>query len=218
MIAAVMCGGKGTRMGLSNNEKPLLKIKGKTLIGWVISALLDSQRFVKIVGVSSPSAPQTSRFLQYHYRHLIDIIEAEGANYSDDLCSLLDKIKPSKTFVVSADLPLLSPKTIRKIVKSCTSLHSPCISIVLEEYFVRRLGIKPSIVFKIDKQEYCHSGIMIIDSSKSKTLQNLDEYYLVMNEKEIAVNVNTPMDLNVAKKLIHTISQERSKLCQEYLL
>ena len=44
---------------------------------------------------------------------------------------------------------------------------------------------------------------MIIDSSKSKTQQNLDEYYLVMNEKEIAINVNTSMDLNVAKKLIH---------------
>jgi GTP:adenosylcobinamide-phosphate guanylyltransferase len=203
MIAAVMCGGKGTRMGLSNNEKPLLKIKGKTLIGWVINALLDSQRFVKIVGVSSPNTPQTSRFLQYHYGHLIDIIEAKGANYSDDLCSLLDKIKPFKTFIVSADLPLLSPKMIRKIVKFCTGIHSQCISIVLEEYFVRCLGIKPSIVFNIGKQEYCHSGIMIIDSSKSKTQQNLDEYYLVMNEKEIAINVNTPMDLNVAKKLIH---------------
>ena len=203
MIAAVMCGGKGTRMGLSNNEKPLLKIKGKTLIGWVINALLDSQRFVKIVGVPSPNTPQTSRFLQSHYGHIIDIIEAEGANYSDDLCSLLDKIKPFKTFIVSADLPLLSPKTIRKIVKSCTSLHSQCISIVLEEYFVRCLGIKPSIVFNIGKQEYCHSGIMIIDSSKSRTQQKLDEYYLVMNEKEIAINVNTPMDLNVAKKLIH---------------
>jgi adenosylcobinamide-phosphate guanylyltransferase len=203
MIAAVMCGGKGTRMGLSNNEKPLLKIKGKTLIGWVINALLDSQRFVKIVGVSSPNTPQTNRFLQYHYGHLIDIIESKGANYSEDLCSLLDKIKPFKTFIVSADLPLLSPKMIRKIVKSCISLHSQCISIVLEEYFVRCLGIKPSIVFNIGKQEYCHSGIMIIDSSKSKTQQNLDEYYLVMNEKEIAINVNTPMDLNVAKKLIH---------------
>ena len=198
-----MCGGKGTRMGLSNNEKPLLKIKGKTLIGWVINALLDSQRFVKIVGVSSPNTPQTNRFLQYHYRHLIDIIEAEGANYSNDLSSLLDKIKPFKTFVVSADLPLLSPKMIRKIVNFCISFHSPCISIVLEEYFVRRLGVKPSIVFNIGKQEYCHSGIMIIDSSKSKTQQNLDEYYLVMNEKEIAINVNTPMDLNVAKKLIY---------------
>jgi GTP:adenosylcobinamide-phosphate guanylyltransferase len=44
---------------------------------------------------------------------------------------------------------------------------------------------------------------MIIDSSKSRTQQKLDEYYLVMNEKEIAINVNTPMDLNVAKKLIH---------------
>jgi GTP:adenosylcobinamide-phosphate guanylyltransferase len=104
---------------------------------------------------------------------------------------------------VSADLPLLNPNTIKKIINLCAAFDVACISVVLEKYFVKNLGIEPSIVFNIGKKEYCHSGIAIVDSSQFKSQDDLDEYYVVMNEKEIAVNVNTPMELNLAEKLIY---------------
>ena len=200
-----MCGGRGTRMKMEYcmNEKPLLDIKGKTLLERVIDALIDSQSFSKIIGVSSYNTPKTSRFLHYRYRDLVEIVKTEGTSYSRDLSSILYKLKPSKTFVVSADLPLLNPNTIKKIINLCAAFDVACISVVLEKYFVKNLGIEPSIVFNIGKKEYCHSGIAIVDSSQFKSQDDLDEYYVVMNEKEIAVNVNTPMELNLAEKLIY---------------
>src|SRR6188472_3186994 len=86
MIAAIMCGGKGSRIRQSPNiEKPLLKIKDKTMIENILHALIASKKFGRIVGVSSPNTPKTSTFLGYCSPGIIDVIETEGISYSKDL-------------------------------------------------------------------------------------------------------------------------------------
>jgi GTP:adenosylcobinamide-phosphate guanylyltransferase len=53
IVAAIMCGGKGSRMGQSSYiEKPLLRVKDKTMIEYVLHALVASKKFERIVGVS----------------------------------------------------------------------------------------------------------------------------------------------------------------------
>jgi adenosylcobinamide-phosphate guanylyltransferase len=202
MVAAIMCGGKGSRMRQSADfEKPLLKLKDKTMIEHVLHALAASKKFGRIVGVSSSNTPKTSAFLSYCSPDLIDVIETEGTSYSKDLCMVLKNLKPAMVFVVSSDLPLLNPKIVQNIIYSCLP-QLPCISIVSEKQYVQSIGIKPSVVITIGAKEYCHSGINIIDSSKIDDDRKLEEYYLIMNEKEIAVNVNTREELEVAERLL----------------
>ncbi len=202
MVAAIMCGGKGSRMRHSADfEKPLLKLKDKTMIEHVLHALAASKKFGRIVGVSSSNTPKTSAFLSYCSPDLIDVIETEGTSYSRDLCMVLKNLKPAMVFVVSSDLPLLNPKIVQNIIYSCLP-QLPCISIVSEKQYVQSIGIKPSVVITIGAKEYCHSGINIIDSSKIDDDCKLEEYYLIMNEKEIAVNVNTREELEVAERLL----------------
>jgi GTP:adenosylcobinamide-phosphate guanylyltransferase len=43
---------------------------------------------------------------------------------------------------------------------------------------------------------------VIVDSSKHRTNSKLKENYLIMNEKEVAVNVNTVMELRTAERLL----------------
>jgi GTP:adenosylcobinamide-phosphate guanylyltransferase len=76
------------------------------------------------------------------------------------------------------------------------------VSILLEKLFVESIGIKPSIVTVIRRKEYCHSGITILDSSKVKRELSLAEHYIVMNEKALAVNVNTPRELEIAEGML----------------
>jgi adenosylcobinamide-phosphate guanylyltransferase len=84
-------------------------------------------------------------------------------------------------------------------------LHElPCISVVSEKQYVQSIGITPSLVVTIGAKEYCHSGINIIDSSKINEGHELEEYYMIMNEREIAVNVNTRQELGVAKRLLYS--------------
>ena len=55
VTAIIMCGGRGTRMGKSTEEKPLQKLKGRMLIEYVVDALVGSNIFERIVGVTTPT-------------------------------------------------------------------------------------------------------------------------------------------------------------------
>jgi GTP:adenosylcobinamide-phosphate guanylyltransferase len=58
--------------------------------------------------------------------------------------------------------------------------------------------VKPSIVLM---NQYCHSGITIFNTMAVGT-EPVKERYLVMNRKEIALNVNTKEELELAEKLL----------------
>ena len=205
MIAAVMCGGRGTRMGpITEIEKPLLNLKGSTMIDRVLCALVGSGQFEKIVAIPSLNTPRTNAFLRSHYYSClepIDVVETAGISYSKDLSAAVCKFKPARVFVVSADLPLLHSEIVQNIVVRCFPI-SPCVSILLEKQFVESIGIEPSVVTIIGKKGYCHSGITILDSSKASHESILAEHYIVMNEKELAVNVNTIRELEIAEGML----------------
>ncbi|WP_148680763.1 NTP transferase domain-containing protein [Candidatus Nitrososphaera gargensis] len=197
LVAAIMCGGKATRMqqqtDRGGSEKPLLNVGGVPMVECVISALAGSNRFGRIIAAVSPNTPETKEFLKSKG---IEIIETSGVGYPQDLSWLLSKLKPERVMVVPADIPLLDAQAVGDIVDSASNKQEPAVSIVLEKEFVENIGAKPSVVFG----RYCHSGITIFDTSKvvGETVQ---ERYLVMNRKEIALNVNTKQELELAEKL-----------------
>jgi len=204
MIAALMCGGRGTRMDtVIETEKPMLKLRGVTMIERVLRALVEFGQFEKIVAISSIHTPKTTVFLRNHYSSsgLIDVVETNGISYSKDLSIIVHKFEPSRVFVVSADLPLLNKKIVQDIaVKSMPNF--PCVSVLLEKLFVERIGIEPSITIVIGKKEYSHSGITILDSSKVNRDRILEEHYIVMNKRELAVNVNSTRELEIAEEML----------------
>ena len=205
MIAVVMCGGRGTRMA-SFGEKSLLKLGGKRLIEYVLDALIEYGCFENIIAVSSPNTPATSKFL-YSHKYCasgkMNILEGNGVNYSLDLSYVLGKIRPALVFVSSADLPLLNSSLIQRIIAQNLP-YFPCAPVVLETGFVRSFNISPSSVLTIGTKEYCYSGIILIDSSSYKIDSELEEHYLIMNEKELAINVNTIAELNMAVRLLYS--------------
>src|SRR5215210_4568397 len=100
MMALVMCGGKGIRLRqFEGLEKPLLNLKGKAMIEYVLDALVRSRKFRRIVAVSSPFSSKTTTFLYYHPYYsnvLIEVIETEGVSYSEDLSFILNKLKQDR--------------------------------------------------------------------------------------------------------------------------
>jgi len=62
MDGLIMAGGKGTRLGL-NIEKPLLEIKGKPMIDYVIETLLKSK-----VGTIYIAVSKNTRKTEHHIR------------------------------------------------------------------------------------------------------------------------------------------------------
>ena len=193
MIAAIMCGGRATRMQIGV-EKPLLSVGNSAMIDRVISALDGSRRFARIISVVSPNTQKTNEFLR---SKAIEVIETAGEGYPQDLSRLLARLKPEKVMVVPADIPLLDSSTVGEIVDATATKQEPAVSIVLEKDFVENMGVKPSVVFG----QYCHSGITLFDTSRVAG-ETVQERYVVMNRKEIALNVNTKEELELAEKLL----------------
>jgi adenosylcobinamide-phosphate guanylyltransferase len=190
-----MCGGKGSRMlQQAGMEKPLLKVRGVAMVDRVISALASSNRFHHIIAAVSPNTPETNEFLKSKD---VERIETSGQGYSHDLSHLLSQLQPRKVMVVPSDIPLLNSQVVSEVLNTTSNRQEPAISIVLEKKFVEKIGAMPSIVFG----KYCHSGITIFDIETIST-EPLQECYLVMNRKEIALNVNTKEELELAEKLL----------------
>ena len=200
-----MCGGRATRMQQQQQqggiEKPLIKVDGVAMVERVISALASSNRFDRIIAAVSPNTPKTNEFLKSKG---IEIIETAGEGYSQDLSHLLSKLKPHKVVVVPGDIPLLNSQIVKEILNTIEDddddrqEQEQAISIILEKGFVEEIGVKPSIVLM---NQYCHSGITIFNSMVVST-EPVKEHYLVMNRKEIALNVNTKEELELAEKLL----------------
>jgi adenosylcobinamide-phosphate guanylyltransferase len=182
-------------------EKPLLKVEGIAMVERVISALAGSYRFDRIVAAISPYTQKTNEFLKSKG---IETIETAGEGYSQDLSRLLSKLKPQKIVAVPGDIPLLNSQIVNEILNNIIEddddrqEQEPAISIILEKGFVEEIGVKPSIVLM---NQYCHSGITIFNTMAVGT-EPVKERYIVMNRKEIALNVNTKEELELAEKLL----------------
>ena len=203
MAAVVMCGGRASRMQQQQQqgaiEKPLLKVEGIAMVERVISALAGSDRFDRIVAAVSPNTHKTNEFLKSKG---IETIETAGEGYSQDLSRLLSKLRPQKVMAVPGDIPLLNSQTVNEILNNIINddrqEKEPATSIILEKGFVEKIGVKPSIVLM---NQYCHSGITVFNTMAVGT-EPVQERYLVMNRKEIALNVNTKEELELAEKLL----------------
>ncbi len=194
-----MCGGRASRMQQqAGMEKPLLRVDGVAMVERVISALSSSDRFDRIVAAVSPNTPETNKFLESKG---IETIETAGEGYSQDLSYLLSILKPQKVVAVPGDIPLLNSQIVNEIINTIDDDRQelePAISIILEKGFVEGIGVKPSIVLM---NQYCHSGITIFNTM-GVGAELVEERYLVMNRKEIALNVNTKEELELAEKLL----------------
>jgi len=187
MIGLVMAGGKGTRMNL-NNEKLLLKYK-KSIILHVTDSLKDSNCFSKILALTSSNSPNTKKLLQ---ENNIEIFNTNGIGYVEDLTLVLQSTNDS-VLVTSGDLPLLDKEIIKKIVK----YYDPekiWTSILVTNKFLTKLGLESDYSIDYSNQTCHYTGISLINSNKINSSKNLDENYIIIDDKRIAFNLNTKQD------------------------
>lgn len=190
-----MCGGSGARM-TSVTEKPLVKVGGIPMVLRVANAIHDSNKFDRVLAAVSPNAPATKSLLQ---EKGMETIETSGDGYSQDLSLLLDKLKPARVFVTSADLPLISAQIVNEIASMRQNM--PLLSVIVTKQFVENIGIIPSVKLIHSGVEYCQSGISVFDTSRQSSGEFAEEY-LVMDRIELAANVNTEKDLGLAEELL----------------
>ena len=187
MIGLIMAGGKGTRMNL-DTEKLLLKYK-KPIILHVVDSLNDSKCFSQILALTSSNSPNTKKLLQ---ENNIDVFDTNGIGYVEDLTLVLQSRNDS-ILVTSGDLPLLDEEIIRKIVKNYNP-EKTWTSILVTTKFLTTLGLESNYSILHDNQNCNYTGISLINANKINSSENLDENYIIIDDKRIAFNLNTKKD------------------------
>ena len=181
MIALIMAGGKGTRMGIQG-EKLLLKYKQPTILH-VIKALQDSKCFEKIFAATSPNSPDTEKLISEH----VDIIQTKGEDYVSDLNYALSRLDDF-VFVTSGDLPLLDGMIVSDLV-SKHQKNSQWQSFVVTKNFLDQNNLSLEFSTNVDGKQCYYTGISIINPKSS-----FQENYTIHDDLKIALNLNTKED------------------------
>ena len=192
MIGLVMAGGKGTRMNL-DNEKLLLKFK-KPVILHVIDSLKNSNSFSKIIAATSCNSPKTKKLLE---ENDIETFDTSGIGYVEDLNSTL-RIINDHVLVTSGDLPLLDEEIVKKIINQFDPKKT-WTSILVTNKFLTTLGLKSDFSVDFNGQICYYTGISLINSEKISSLKNMDEHYIIINDRRIAFNLNSKQDYDLLR-------------------
>jgi len=190
MIGIIMAGGKGSRMKLTE-EKLLLKYK-KPIILQVADALTNSGCFSKIIFITSQNSPRTKQLLQ---KNKYEIFDTSGIGYVEDLNLVLKSLN-DPVFITSADLPLLDSEIIRKIV----NFYDPnniWTTILVTKKFLKLLGLSSNYDITFENQICNYTGISMINSQNISNIENIEEKFVIIDDKRIGFNVNTKQDYNL---------------------
>lgn len=189
--AIVLCGGEGSRLG-GDVEKPLVEVDGVPTIDRVLDALQAADRVGRIHAVTSSKTPETHAHL--HGNRVPgedDLVVHEGAGegYVADLTDALERTgRPALT--VAADLPLLSGEAVDGAVERAAGESlSVCVPLALKQ----ELGVSADTTFDHDGTTVAPTGVNVVGS-------DADQVHVVDSEA-LAVNVNRPGDLAVARAL-----------------
>ena len=197
IYAILMAGGMGTRLKVPC-EKPLFKLHDKPLIKYVIDNLKSSRLIDKIVIAVSPNTRQTTEYLR-SLNEDYKILDTSGDDYLKDLSYILDYFeKRSKEDIlvfINADLPFISSQTIDDVITHYLDSDKDALSVLVPVEVFEDLGLE----YSYDFDGKVPSGLNILRSEN--IIQ--DENQLVLSKVELALNINTIPDSEIAEKLYH---------------
>ncbi len=195
MDALVMAGGKGTRLNMG--EKPLVRLLGRPLIDYVISSLEDSLAG-RIFVAATENVPLTREWAK---ERGLEVVDTPGIGFVADMVCGVERAGVTKPIlIIMADLPLITSDLIDEVVDIYEQRPEPALSTHTPLHLHGRLGRRPDSLFNYQGQLIVPVGINVLDGARIKEEQ--EDFHLVMERMELAVNVNTSDDLLLCEKIM----------------
>lgn len=197
--ALINAGGKGSRMGMCGIEKPMQIIGGKPTVMRVVEAFSASENIGRILVSVSGNTPETERYLKDVG---VETIRTSGESFVDDIHDAFEIMNGKYVFISPSDLPLLSTKVIDDIIENFNPARMESLIALVDSDMVLKMGGKPS--FTIDRYgaKWVLSGLSVMDREKTVAGEYLQESYLEFDCMELALNVNTQQELQIARAMV----------------
>lgn len=190
-----MAGGRGSR--LNRGEKPMVTIFGRKLIEYVALALEDSS-VDRIYVATTDNVPLTRAWaLEWG----LSVVDTPGMGFVPDMISAVkaaDVLDP--ILIIMADLPLITSDLVDSIIEVYEGRPEPALSTHTPLELHRRLGRRPDSLFNYQGHLIVPSGINVLDGEKIEREQ--EDYHLIMERIELAVNVNVSEDLRLCERIL----------------
>jgi adenosylcobinamide-phosphate guanylyltransferase len=193
-----MAGGKGSR--LNRGEKPLVRLFGRPLIEYVVSCLTDSLAVSegRILVATTNSVPLTS---QWARERELEVVETAGKGFVPDMVEAVKQAGVEEPIlVIMADLPLVTPDLIDQIIEIYDQRPEPALSTHTPLHLHTRMGRRPDTLFNYQGQLIVPSGINILEGANIRDEQ--EDYHLIMERIELALNVNVAEDLKLCELIM----------------
>lgn len=97
-------------------------------------------------------------------------------------------------------MPLITGEIIDDIVKRYERCGKPALTVAVPMAAKARLGLGGEYAFKFDGKLVVPAGINVIDGSKISE-EELEQEVCIMDNVEVAVNINTVQELQIAEEL-----------------
>ena len=201
MEALVNAGGKGSRMGVCGTEKPMHMIAGVPAIRRVTDALSASENVDRVLVSVSDNTRETEKYLRSEG---IETIRTSGNDFVEDLHTSFKVMNGRYVLTAPSDMPLLRKQAVDMLYNFFDPDTMDSAIAVVREDIVRSVGISPSYSVDINGRKWVLSGLCIMDRIKTLTLPNdvfIKETYMLTEMFELAINVNTQIELELANKM-----------------
>jgi adenosylcobinamide-phosphate guanylyltransferase len=195
VTALVMAGGRGSRLKLPE-EKPIVPLNGTPMIDRVIEALRGARSVSRIVVCVSRHTPRTASRMR---ERGLEVVEAPGDGYVADMRYAVKRLKLGKTLVVNADLPFVSSGIIDRVVSVYERSRKPALSVMCSLEVYAAHGLRPEYRFAVGGREVSPVGLNLVDGEKIGGGE-LKEEELVLDDVELAYNINTVRDIQIAER------------------
>lgn len=195
--AVLLCGGRGTRLE-SSLEKPLVEVGGRPMVARVLDALAASS-LRRVVAVTSPHTPETTAALRGDLDEVdgiaCSVVVGAGEGYVSALDDGLERLDGAAV-TVAADLPLVRARDVDDAMaaavdeaRGAVDSVTVCVPVSLK----RSLGASVDTAVTVDGRHVAPTGLNVVAGTDEKTI--------VRNRRSLAVNVNRPADLRLARRL-----------------
>lgn len=201
MEVLINAGGKGTRMGACGIEKPMQIIGDRPVIQRVVDAMNGASGVDRVLVSVSHNTPETETFLKGYG---VETIRTTGEDFMMDIHDSFSVLNGDYVLMCPSDIPLISSSVVDKVIDAFRPEMQSMI-VTIEAELVRSMGVTPSFAMEKNGREWVLSGVSVMDRKATLEGKYLDEEYLFTDWKELAVNVNTPGELSLARQLFRSL-------------
>jgi adenosylcobinamide-phosphate guanylyltransferase len=197
--ALIMAGGKGSRMGLPT-EKPMLPFLGKPLLDWVAEAVLSAKKVSEFYVITSANTPKT----EAHCKSMgWNVVRTDAKGYHDDLKQAISRLGwMGPVLTMPSDVPAITGPILDRVVGEFEVCGKDFLAVFVPIKTRQDLGLSISSTDEYKGVWYAVSGVNVINGAKILGEGKIETAAIITEETQVALNVNTTKDFEVAETLI----------------